>query len=168
MASINGISIKNFKTVISHEGCEIYQGDVWYNGRKLGFWSQDYNGCISDNFDFNKRELDAEVEKYKASDRVSDELRRVTRLESLLSDLVNVMYSEKCYKKAVKVGYNTYVEFTDGYHCEGFFTMDTSKEKILNDDYYKKFEKKCKGYFFTNKEMEISIYTSPDNFKIAV
>lgn len=167
MASINGISIKNFKTVINHEGCEIYQGDVWYNGKKLGFWSQDYNGCISDNFDFNKRELDAEVEKYKASDRVSDELRRVTRLESLLSDLVNLMLSEKNYKKAVKRGYKSYVEFTDGFHYEGYMTTDISREKIQGSKFYKDFEKTCEEHFI-NKKMEISIYTSPDDFKIAV
>lgn len=40
MASINGVSIKAFKKFRGHEGEELYQGNVYYNGKKLGFWSQ--------------------------------------------------------------------------------------------------------------------------------
>ena len=57
MASINGVSIKAFKKFRGHEGEEPYQGNVYYNGKKLGFWSQDAHGGICDNFEFDETVL---------------------------------------------------------------------------------------------------------------
>ena len=58
MASINGVSIKAFKKFRGHEGEELYQGNVYYNGKKLGFWSQDAHGGICDNFEFDETVLE--------------------------------------------------------------------------------------------------------------
>ena len=56
MASLNGVSLKNLKTYAGHEGEPCMQGSVYYNGKKLGFWSQDGHGG-PDRFDFNENEL---------------------------------------------------------------------------------------------------------------
>ena len=37
MASINGVSIKGVKKFKDHEGLGIFCGNVYYNGKKLGF-----------------------------------------------------------------------------------------------------------------------------------
>lgn len=47
MASLYGVSIKNLKTFKDHEGMIAYQGDIWFNNKKLGLWSQD-SWCGSD------------------------------------------------------------------------------------------------------------------------
>ena len=57
MASLNGVTIRNFKGFRGHEGEPLWQGSVYHNGRKLGFWSQDAHGG-SDNYDFNSKLLD--------------------------------------------------------------------------------------------------------------
>lgn len=43
--TINGVTIKNIKTFVGHEGyCS--QGNVYIDGKKAGFWSQDsWGGC---------------------------------------------------------------------------------------------------------------------------
>ena len=63
MASINGVTIKSLKKFIGMEG-EAYQGNVYYNGRKLGFWSQDGSGG-SDHYSFPISELKKPLEQYK-------------------------------------------------------------------------------------------------------
>ena len=71
MSEINGITIKNLKSFKDHEGCEIYQGNVYYKGKKLGFWSQDSWGGPND-YDFDTSVLDNEIKKYRNSDRVEE------------------------------------------------------------------------------------------------
>ncbi len=170
MASINGIKIKNLKFFKDHEGMSIAQGDIWYKGRKLGFWSQDYSGCICDNFDFNEKVLEEEVEKYRASDRVEDKYRKVTSVESLLADLVELSEREKAYKKGTKMAakYPTYVMATDGFRVKGYYTLDTDKERIKGEAYHKKFLKGCKDAFFKDWNGECTIYTSLKDFDISV
>lgn len=63
MASLNGVTIKSLNKFVGMEG-EAYQGNIYYNGRKLGFWSQDGNGG-SDHFDFPIEQLKKPLEQYK-------------------------------------------------------------------------------------------------------
>ena len=56
MASLNGVTIRNLKGFNGHEGEPLFQGSVYLNGQKLGFWSQDAHGG-SDNYDFNTKAL---------------------------------------------------------------------------------------------------------------
>ena len=58
MASINGVQIKSLKSFIEHEGMTAYQGNVYIDGKKAGFWSEDYM-CGADHFHFRTDELDA-------------------------------------------------------------------------------------------------------------
>lgn len=41
MAKIKGIELKNVLEFKGHEGEELLQGDVYFNGKKVGFYSQD-------------------------------------------------------------------------------------------------------------------------------
>lgn len=40
MASINGLTIKGLKQFVGHEGETLFQGNLYLNGDKIGFWSQ--------------------------------------------------------------------------------------------------------------------------------
>ena len=59
MASIKGITLKNVKDFRGHEGEDLVQGDVYYKGKKVGFYSQDaWGGMDNFNLDYS---LDKEL-----------------------------------------------------------------------------------------------------------
>lgn len=167
MASINGIQIKNLKKFRDHEGCEIAQGDVWYKGKKLGYWSQDYM-CGPDTYGFDESVLSGEVEKYAKSDYVEEKYKELCDLDILLGDLVNIAETEKVFKKGTKTGFKTYVAASDGFHIKGYYTQDTDVEKIKKGQYHKDFIEKCRSKFFKDWDGKCNIYTSLDDFKITV
>lgn len=165
MASINGIQIKSLKSFRGHEGEPLYQGNVYYKGKKLGFWSQDsWGGC--DNFDFSESLLKDEVEKYRNSNMVGDKYRSFTNLDILLGDLVNIMETEKTFKKLVKKGCATVVEVTDGYH--GFFVGNgiSDKEKAMKalKSSIEEYKAKC----FKNEEIKVNVYQNLSDFDIVI
>lgn len=167
MAKINGIQIKNLKTFKDHEGAPCCQGDIWYNGKKLGFWSQDSWGG-PDMYHFDESVLDAEVKKYAASDRVEPKYKDLTDLGIVLCDLLSLMDQEKAYKKCVKAGYKTYVEASDGFHVNGYYCMIPSRKAIENGAYHKKFIENCKEKFFKDWDGTCNIFTSLDDFVVSV
>ena len=167
MASINNIQIKNLKTFGGHEGETLFQGSIYYKNKKLGFWSQDaWSG--PDNFDFNTKVLDEEVEKYKKSGRVSSEFAEIIGLESVLADLVNLMEEEKEFKKESKECAIGYLAANDRYHFAHMTTSETNKEKIKKSEDYREFKQYCKKNFINRWNGDIQIYTSLDDFNITV
>ena len=56
MASIKGIELKNVKEFRGHEGEDLVQGDVYYKGKKVGYYSQDAWGGM-DIFDLDWQNL---------------------------------------------------------------------------------------------------------------
>lgn len=167
MASINGISIKGLKAFRDHEGATIYQGNVYYRGKKLGFWSQDsWGGC--DNYDFKEIMLNEEVDRFRNSSMVEPQYKAIANLDILLYELVKLMDIEKAYKKAIKKGYKTYVEAFDGYHCRGYYTKDTNPKAIRDTEFYAKFVDDCKKVMFKDWDGKVGIYTSPDDFIVEV
>lgn len=54
MAKLNGIEIKNMKSFVEREGLAC-QGNVYADGKLLGFWSMDGNGG-PDRFGFDDRQ----------------------------------------------------------------------------------------------------------------
>ena len=103
MAKFHGFEIKNFKTFQGMEGYGS-QGDVWLNGKKLGFWSNDGNGGM-DRFSFPTAELDTLIAKqvpecsYTYKDNVIE-----ADLSMLLAHLADMKDIEKQWKKADKQG----------------------------------------------------------------
>lgn len=165
MASINGITVKGLKKFRGHEGEPCYQGTVYVDGMKMGWWSQDSHGG-PDIMDFDQSYLNKEVEAYRNSDRVEDEYREYTELDSLLCDLIEVMEIEKAYKGFVKKGRPTMVEATDGYHASCYGTCATRDEDILNSGYHADFIRKFTQGAFKNCKVKVSIYKSLDDFNI--
>ena len=167
MASINGIQIKSLKKFYGHEGEPLYQGNIYYKGKKLGFWSQDAHGAICDNFGFNEDILNAEVEKYVASDRVEDEYRSVSSIENLLADLVSLMDDEKYYKKYLKQCCPTTIVCTDGIDVSWIGTRKAGvTENVLKacEPVIADFKAKC----HKNKKVKITLYRDLKDFDITV
>lgn len=125
MASINGISVKSVQKFLGHEGEPLFQGNLYLNGKKIGFWSQDSHGG-PDNFmldeGWKQEKLLDDVVKAMNSEKAfqggTDENPFVMEygLEFLMADLLVLVNDEKEYKKAVKNGYTGIMVATDGYH----------------------------------------------------
>lgn len=62
MASIKGVTIKSVKTAMGMEG-PFTQGNIYIDGKKAGFWSQDGHGG-PDCFDFDESELTKRAKAY--------------------------------------------------------------------------------------------------------
>lgn len=164
MASLYGVVIKNLKTFKDHEGMIAYQGDVWFNNKKLGFWSQD-SWCGGDHYDFKESLLDVAVDRFKKSSLLEDEYRDIANLDIMLNHLVNLIEQEKEYKKGVKKGYPTYVRATDGFHILGYYTRQLAAE-VKKDEYYQSFLEKCNTTMFKDWNKQVNIYDNIENFNI--
>ena len=168
MASINGISIKNLKKFRGHEGEPLAQGTVYYKGKKLGYWSQDFHGG-PDAYEFDARQLNDEVTKYRESGRVEEMYKEYTDLGCILEDLVNLMETEKTFKKGIKAGYPAYVEVNDGYHVWGVYHRakpNESKADLVNDPRVVGFIAECRAKAFKNKKVEWDVYMSAEDFDL--
>ena len=116
MASLNGVTIRNFKGFRGHEGEPLWQGSVYHNGRKLGFWSQDAHGG-SDNYDFNSKLLDYPTLAWKSGLKGTKYYEYLDS-DSFLGVVCALMELEKEYKKAEKKGYPVAcvgINLADGY-----------------------------------------------------
>lgn len=116
MASLNGVTIRNFKSFRGHEGEPLWQGSVYHNGRKLGFWSQDAHGG-SDNFDFNSKLLDYPTLAWKSALK-GTKYYEYLDVDGFLAVVSAIMDLEKEYKKAEKKGYPVAcigINLVDGY-----------------------------------------------------
>lgn len=119
MASINGVEIKNLKGFKGHDGESLYQGTIYLNGEKLGFWSQDsWGGC--DMYDFDTSPLKKAVTDFQQSFPDSFPLKTFfTEPDVLLAEIIFWKDLEKTFKKYQKDGYKAMVSIVD-------------KEKILS------------------------------------
>lgn len=178
MASINGISVKAMKTFKGHEGEDLCQGNLYLNGKKVGFWSQDAHGAICDNLtmdkDYCEERLREAVKKANADKAymAGPEGSRVQLeydFELLMGDYVNLTYEEKAFKDAVKKGYSCVLIATDGYHQvswslpKAFLSLsdDEVKAKLSSE-----VSKAANANFFQNEPVSLKIYRSLDDFNI--
>lgn len=116
MASIYGISLKAVKMFHGHEGEPCYQGNLYLNNKKIGFWSQDshggpdhlrldvpYSEQLLNKAVINRSVLkSAEKSKLYGFDVTYD-------LDHLCWDLLDLMDDEKEFKLAMKAGHGCLV-----------------------------------------------------------
>lgn len=155
MASIKGIELKGVRTFRGMEYPINYQGNVYFHGKKLGFWSQDGNGG-SDHYEFNTDELDKVAKEYYGEDSIYD-------LDCLLVEVLNLLEYEKEYKKAIKEHFSAFIVISDGYEETALkVPKDKDKEVILKrcDSYIKKFEQRSRY----KEDIKIAVYTDLADF----
>ena len=153
MASIKGIELKNVKTFRGVEYPTCYQGTLYYNGKKMGFWSHDSWGGPN-HYEFNTSELDKIAKEYYGEESYYD-------LDCLIDEVLNLREYEKTFKKNVKNGYDSTVVCTDGFReIVVRVPRTTDKEKAQKEahpytfDFTNKspYKDKVKTYVFTSLE----------------
>lgn len=118
--TINGVTIKNIKTFVGHEGyCS--QGNVYIDGKKAGFWSQDsWGGC--DDYEMDNKmyeEIKKRARKFaegcvnpsplmydweKEMMEMSDYVDFMSSPDIFMGKILNLKEDEKMYKKWKKEG----------------------------------------------------------------
>lgn len=155
MATIYGVSLKKLTTFRDHEGAPCCQADVYLNGKKLGFWSQDSWGG-PDQMQFDEKMLQSAVDLYKASGRVEERYMGIYNAECLLGELADLTDMEKKFKSGMKKGFTTLVM---GPYGTGFYST-CSAEQIKTHPQYLDLVKESRGE-------KVSIYTSLYDFQVA-
>lgn len=181
MASINGISVKNVEKFLGHEGEPLYQGNLYLNGKKIGFWSQDSHGG-PDNFMLDggwkqEKALDDAVKAMNPEKAIHGERGDGENyvigygLEFLMTDILDLMNDEKLFKKAVKAGYAGILVATDGYH-ETVWQLPATYTALSDEALMAKMDSalnKAKESFFPEDkftEHKVKVYRSLDDFVV--
>lgn len=126
MASLNGVEIKNLKKFSGHEGEPLNQGTVYYNGRKLGYWSEDsHGGC--NHYDFDTKQLEKAFFTYK-SKFVGTKSYEYMDVDSFMADVIGFMLLEKEYKKGLKKG-DSVIAFSMSLGSGMYSCVSVSSEK---------------------------------------
>ena len=164
MASINGVELKALKGFEGHEGY-CFQGNVYKDGKKLGFWSQDsWGGC--DRFDFDESILDEACKDF-ANGFPDDTPHRdiYEEKEVFMGAVLDLKLCEQDMKKEFKKGAKAVYYMTDGFHRSwvGFFNVPTI-ESIKKD--YPELLKNMEKAMFKGGHKE-AIFT-PDGFDIVI
>jgi len=179
MATINGISIKNQTHFLGHEGEDLYQGSLYLNNKKIGFWSQDSWGgpdrLILDS-KYSERLLNEAVIALNPDKAIhgttgGKDYTVPYDLELLLNDYLALTEDEKAFQEAIKSGYKGVLIASDGFHQaiwslpEAFTKMsDVELRKELNtqiEDARSAFLKETPYHQHT-----IKIYRTPADFTI--
>lgn len=103
MASIKGVSIKNRRSFNGHEGERCDQGDICYNGKKIGYFSDNTMSGFADiKIDASFKEVFANaVKDYYAKNPQADD---GFEEEIFIYDLNVLMDKEKKFKSLRKKG----------------------------------------------------------------
>lgn len=135
MAKIMGFEVKNVKDFKDHEGFIIHQGNVYFNNKKIGSWSQDdWGGC--DRYDFNVTPYNEAIansdwESYPMFDGCK-KYGFAPDLDILLEEVIRLRDREKMYKKLVKNGFPKMTAYSNGY--ETCFVGSQKTEDKTTDD----------------------------------
>ena len=166
MASINGIELKGIKEFKGHEFEYLIQGNIYYKGKKVGWYSQDsWGGCDHIDLDYSlPKELLIEIngilDNYE-SDTIFygiDELydkeynikwengkKRLKGGEWLFGELIQLIDNEKKYKKYSKQWGTNLIAL----YYEDLFTMGVMGSKLPKEIFETqlKNDKKVKLYY---------------------
>ena len=181
MASINGLTVKKLKYFEGKEGAAA-QGDLYLGNKKIAFWSQDTNGCIEDNLDMEPgyseqklRQAIIAAHPEKHEEKIAQNGEPYTldyELESLMTDLLSLMVTEKAWEQAIKAGYVGLFKIADGFHYKTWYlskwlyesgarTVEDVKARIP-----KRQLDRALDSMFKNERLKESVFWSKEDFVI--
>lgn len=181
MASINGLTLKKIKYFEGREGTAA-QGDLYLGNKKIAFWSQDADGCVEDNLDMEPgysetrlRQAIIAAHPEKHEEKIAQNGEPYTldyELESLMTDLLSLMVTEKAWKQAVKAGYAGLFKIADGFHYKTWYlskwlyesgarTVEDVKARIPKRQLDRALES-----MFKNERLKESVFWSKEDFAI--
>lgn len=113
MAQIRGIEIKGLKQFKGHEGETLLQGNIYFKGKKVGYYSDDFRGGMP------IVEIDTKVqhEMFQLSKGYEDKY--TNSLDNLIYELISLTNLEKEFKGKVKQGYLGIAEIKGGTSEDG-------------------------------------------------
>lgn len=154
MAKIKGFELKNIVTYRGHEGEQLRQGNIYHNGKQVGFYRDGDYGSGSD-IDVPKEIADL-VKDYRLKD-----FTLITGIDAVMYDLLDLIDDEKSYKKLVKKGAQAvaFLPFLNGFQLRtiGFpYTLTNPMQEVM-------------AYLVRTNETRVAvdrirIYTSPKDF----
>lgn len=166
MSKLNGVELKAIKTFKGHEGETCYQGNLYLNGKRLGFWSQDsWSGM--DIFDFDESTLNKVCEDYQAG--FDDDYRYkavCAEKEVFISAVLRLRLIEKDLTPGFKKGYKAAIYVTDGFHCNWTWLPDNGTDEALLKKYSANVEIMKEG-MFKNEIPRIAVFR-PGEFDITI
>lgn len=145
MASVNGITLKGLKTFKDHEGAEIFQGNLYIGGKKIGFWSQDA-WCGPDIVILDEKYDRRKLEECFIRAGYED-------LERAMWKLLELKLDEEDWKKS---GCDRLFIGTDGYHIINIQVNDpgaTENDILCREDVINMID----HYFFEDGDYEFRI-----------
>lgn len=161
MARLMGVEIKNLKKFKGVEYPDNYQGDIYLDGKKQGFWSQDSWGG-PDRFDFNEEEIQKTAKEWnKKTNSGYDDI------EVFMDELLHFTQIEKDVKKYFNKGYKTMVVMKSGV-ADSFVALPelTDEESAIKEckkeiEKFKDFAKKYHHY----DAVRVMVINSMDAFR---
>ena len=167
MAKINGVELKAVKRFTDHEGAQIAQANVYVNGKKVGFWSQDSWGG-PDNYYGIEDVITQKAKLFK--DGCPSDARYYDFQDDpdiFMDHLLHLAEDEKVFKKYIKDGFSTLLIVTDGYHI----SMVRFKDKLTKRDIETRSPKtieSMKENMFKNVTPRVKVFNSIKDFTVVV
>lgn len=155
MATINGVEIKNLKGFKGHEGEPCHQGNIYKDGKKLGFWSQDSH-CGEDHWEFNRDLLVEPVLKLKSSLIDGSTTKRLYDADIFIYDLIALKEIEKHLKSALKKGLKG-IYFVYDIGSSNFILQQFYTEKSISEDVKKKLRNELLQSSFETDKQKITL-----------
>ena len=153
MASLNGVEIKSLKTFRGHEGEPLAQGNVYIDGKKMGYWSQDAWGG-SDNYwsDIATNLTDKIKERAVQFKRGVPETDKYYAIyddpDMFINALLRITEEEKTWKKLNKQGF-PYVLFESTAYSLTAYGYKSYEDAVENQS---SFDSKSLTYICKGKE----------------
>jgi len=152
MAKIKGIEIKAMTKFKGHEGETLTQGNIYMDGKKIGWYSEDsWGGCM--NIDIEKeyaKEFNKRAKKHADGE------------EYFLYDLINLKLVEDEFKKIIKKGYKALIVVKhERFYNSHIYSPDTDIEKTiawLDKNGYEKYK--------IDGEYDLKVYKNLEDFNI--
>jgi hypothetical protein len=130
MASVKGFTLKGVTNFKGHEGEPCIQGSIYYNGKKVGYYSDSFSMGMPDvTFTDNAAEEAAKKAGrtcYEKHSDMSDDILADFDIEMLFNTIIDLMIREKEYKKGVKKGFPIFATYITG---NGVETMVSAKSR---------------------------------------
>ena len=162
MASIFGFKLKNRRTFQGRDW-EGNQGDLWYGNKKVAWYNDSGNGSMADIDFYDGRKgreeyqpiLDAAVKQYYERFPLEGENADLpVDVDMFMGDLLELMDTEKVYKRMQKKGYPNVVIYKEN--------ENSPYNKVIGF----KIKQAANEYITKSKLTEYELYTSLKDFDI--
>ena len=130
-ASIRGLEIRNMRRFLGHEQEELYQGNIYYKGKKVGWYSDDaWGGCSIIDVQKAHREIIENIAKvYLAKKYPKEEF--LWSADILFGEIIELTLNAKFFEKQQKSESKFVGEFSENGRFASGRVVATNNPKAL-------------------------------------